>query len=117
MASGYVYIVKDIDVSGYCKIGHSKSPTRRIADFGIILPFETMVVMLIWCKDASKFESNLHHMFASNRRNGEWFKLNDAEITYARLTVEYWTALSKYAPNDQARIWEYCEQKRLELSK
>lgn len=111
MASGYVYIIKDIEVSGMFKIGYTNNPARRIYDFGVTLPFRTMVVMLIEWPDAPRLEKILHDTFANKRTNGEWFKLTDLDIAYAHKMLEYQSSLLKLSPDERAKVIEYCEQK------
>lgn len=115
MTPGFVYIIKDITLTQCYKIGHTANPNRRVYDFGIALPFEIMVVMLIKVNDPLDLETTLHHTFAHKRTNDEWFKLTDVELTYAKYMVEMRVMYSKYLPEDRIKIWNYLESKRLEM--
>lgn len=115
MAAGYVYIVKDISLTQCYKIGHTNNPSRRVYEFAVQLPFQVMVVMLIKVNNPLEFETMLHREFAYKRTNGEWFKLTDAELTYARFMVEMKIFYSQFPPDERERIWNYLESKRLEL--
>lgn len=84
---GYVYIIREMDISGYYKIGRSKSPIRRIADFRLVLPFNIEVVHLIQTNDCANLERVLHMHFASKRVRGEWFALTTDDLDYLRSLV------------------------------
>lgn len=113
MTPGFVYIIKDITLTQCYKIGHTANPNRRVYDFGIALPFEIMVVMLIKVNDPLELETTLHHMFADKRTNGEWFKLTDEEINYVRHMVEMRVMFSKYSPEGRSKLWNYLEAQRM----
>lgn len=96
MNPGYVYIIKDIELTGQSKIGHTSTPGRRIYEFGVQLPFQTMVVMLVRSDNCLRLESLLHSIFSDKRTNGEWFTLTELEHNYARLMYEYAHALGVF---------------------
>lgn len=79
---GTVYILQDIDVTGWCKIGKTTAPADRIGHFDTMLPFQIRVVHLIASKDCDALESILHRQFASKRKRGEWFELTAADIAW-----------------------------------
>lgn len=79
---GYVYLIQDISVTGYCKIGRAKYPKERFKRFEVSLPFEFKVLHTIECDDYAKAESELHDKFRSKRQNGEWFKLSKDDIKW-----------------------------------
>lgn len=81
---GFVYLLMDMDVTGYCKIGKTKEPVDRIGHFDIKLPFETKVLHIIPCYDSTKTETVLHHRFADKRQRGEWFNLDQHDIEWIR---------------------------------
>lgn len=81
---GCVYVIQDIDVTYYYKIGKTTSPADRIGHFDTMLPFQTCVVHIISARDCNAVEAVLHRHFASKRKRGEWFALNDADIAWIR---------------------------------
>lgn len=77
-----VYVLQDMDVSGFCKIGKSAMPANRIGHFDTMLPFNTRVVHIIEAKDCTALETMLHRHFEAKRRRGEWFALSPADIQW-----------------------------------
>jgi len=77
---GYVYLLKDLDVTGYCKIGRTNDPIRRIGHFDTMLPFRTDVLAVIETSDCVGLETVLHHQYADKRVRGEWFDLTEDDI-------------------------------------
>jgi hypothetical protein len=77
-----VYVIQDVDVTGYYKIGKSTAPIDRIGHFDTMLPFQTRVVHIIEAKDCHAVETMLHRHFASKRRRGEWFRLSEVDIAW-----------------------------------
>lgn len=77
---GYVYLIRDRDVTGYCKIGKSTNVRRRIGHFDTMLPFETDLLHIIETDDCTALEARLHRHFAEKRVRGEWFELDDNDI-------------------------------------
>jgi hypothetical protein len=84
MRGGYVYIIRDTDVTGYCKIGKTNNPQRRIGHFDTMLPFSTEVLCILETDNCSFLEYSLHRQYASKRVRGEWFALDDDDIAAIR---------------------------------
>lgn len=82
---GYVYILKDIEISGYYKIGKTSQPYERMKTFGVRLPFAAELVHVIECDNADRLEIKLHYQFADKRKQGEWFALTDEDIKSLKL--------------------------------
>lgn len=76
--NGYVYIVRS--VTGHCKIGCAKDPNDRLRTFGVKLPFEIELDLLIPTDDHRALEKKLHQLFDYERVGGEWFKLSESDI-------------------------------------
>jgi hypothetical protein len=76
----YVYILQDISMTGYFKIGKTTNPHNRIDRFDVKLPFDVGVVALLRVNDCSKEESRLHKIHAKDRKNGEWFELGKGAL-------------------------------------
>lgn len=83
----YVYILQDIDVTGYCKIGRTTTLYKRIHDIGVKVPFRTRVIHIIHCEDMNWTEKMLHARYAKKRVNGEWFNLDIIDVEYLK-TIE-----------------------------
>lgn len=80
----YVYVIQDIDVTGYCKIGRTATVYKRIHDIGVKMPFRTQVVHVIRCEDMNAVETVLHRVFAEYRIDGEWFNLDIIAVEYLK---------------------------------
>jgi len=76
----YVYIVQDIDVTRYCKIGHTNDLYRRLGRFEVTLPFRIHCIHVIRCEDRRVAEGILHRRLYKQHVSGEWFRLSDADI-------------------------------------
>lgn len=85
---GYIYILKDTEISGYYKIGKTKQPFERMKAFGVQLPFAVELIHVIKCHSADEVERRLHRQFASKRQRGEWFSLNDEDVAAIKLVHE-----------------------------
>lgn len=77
---GYVYLVRDLDVTGYYKIGRTTRPSQRITHFDVKLPFNIGVVCLIPSDACADLEAQLHRKYRHRRINGEWFNLSDDDV-------------------------------------
>lgn len=82
---GYVYLLKDIEITGYCKIGKTTQPFHRMKAFGVQLPFETELIHVIECRNLHQTETQLHTRFADKRKRGEWFDLTTEDIEWLKL--------------------------------
>lgn len=80
----HVYIIKDIDISGYCKIGRTNDLHTRLATFEVKLPFEIEVIAIIPCENSTRLERQLHTQYASKRIRGEWFCLSTDDLEAIR---------------------------------
>lgn len=78
----YVYVIQDIDISGYYKIGRTSNPSQRMATFGVQLPFRTAILRVIPCENSRRVEDHLHNHFHFSRKNGEWFDLNENQVVW-----------------------------------
>lgn len=76
---GYVYLLK---AGSYYKIGRASDISRRLAQFGVQLPFPFECLHTVACSDMIKAEQYLHAKFASKRGNGEWFNLDDNDVRW-----------------------------------
>ncbi len=79
---GYVYLIRS--VTGHYKIGRTRDPKKRMATFGVKLPFEVEFECLIKCEDMAQAEQELHAKFDHKRVNGEWFALSDEDVAYIK---------------------------------
>ena len=75
---GFVYIFKGAD---YYKIGYSNRPPRRMIDISPKLPFSLRLICSIETNNAIALEAKLHQQFADKRLRGEWFSLNECDIS------------------------------------
>ena len=81
-----VYIVRD-NVRGTHKIGSSVNPLRRyneLCNESNTTICENKDITLVWYSDAVVRieESKLHEFFKNKRISGEWFLLNDSDLSF-----------------------------------
>lgn len=78
----WVYVIQDIQVTGFCKIGRTVTPKDRFSLFDVKLPFKWQFVALIPCPNSASLEREIHRSYKDQRINGEWFNLTaqDAAI-------------------------------------
>lgn len=77
VVTGIVYLVQ---MGEYYKIGKSNDPGRRMYELGLQLPEKHDVVHVIETDDPSGIEAYWHRRFASQRANGEWFRLSPSDV-------------------------------------
>lgn len=82
----YVYIIQDITLTGWYKIGHTNNPMKRLVRFEVTLPINLNVVHIITCEDRRQLERLLHHKYADKRQRGEWFALSANDVEYLKVT-------------------------------
>lgn len=75
---GFVYVIKS--ELGY-KIGYSKEIHQRNKIFNVKLPFQWEFAKIFCLKDYKLFEKFLHKIFTTKKINGEWFDLNENDLT------------------------------------
>jgi hypothetical protein len=74
---GYVYLIKS---GRYHKIGRANSVGRREYELAIQLPERVKLIHRIRTDDPAGIEAYWHKRFEEKRSNGEWFKLDSADI-------------------------------------
>jgi len=80
--SGYVYLLRSDH--GLYKIGRSIEPASRIRRLGVVLPFPVTTIHVLAADDCSTAERRLHMRFASQRLEGEWFRLTDDDVAWVK---------------------------------
>ncbi len=85
--AGYVYLLRTIHDSTLYKIGRTNNPDNRLRTFNVKLPFPVEYEHLIKSDDMYQLESNLHRRFASQRINGEFFRLSETDVGYIKSLV------------------------------
>ena len=78
VVTGVVYLIR---MGEFHKIGKSNDAGRRNYELGLRLPEKHDVVHVIDTDDPSGIEAYWHRRFASQRANGEWFRLSPTDIT------------------------------------
>ena len=77
--AGYVYIIKCGD---RFKIGCTGIGWNRIKQYGrTTSPYDAIIYGYYCVCDYKKHESTIHWLFKDKREKGEWFKLNDNDLT------------------------------------
>lgn len=75
-----VYVIQDMDVTGYCKIGRTTDLSSRLKTFAVKMPFRIGLLVVIPCRDAVAMESKLHQQYKAKRVRGEWFNLSFVDV-------------------------------------
>ena len=76
---GYVYLVEGQEKC--FKIGYTNNLERRIWDqISPVMPYPLKLIHSIETRDCIELETRIHAAFDDKRLNGEWFKLDDADI-------------------------------------
>lgn len=76
-AIGFIYVLQG---GGYCKIGRSIHPGKRVVQISPALPFSTNLTHIMVAYNASRAEAYFQRLFAELHTNGEWFALSAADI-------------------------------------
>jgi hypothetical protein len=82
---GYVYLIKS--PYGY-KIGKTKNMKQRSQLFSVKLPFQIEILRYGWFADYSATELRYHRTYAHKRLEGEWFNLNESDISAISLEMK-----------------------------
>ncbi len=79
MAFGYVYIMSN---GNEYKIGLTGSdPEKRRGALNTASASRVDLLGYVLCKDMEELEAKLHREFIYNRKNGEWFEMNDSDLS------------------------------------
>lgn len=82
---GYVYVAGLSSRDRYYKIGYSKDPASRVDSLSTGTPYDTELVLAAGpYEKPRRVESRLHERFRDRHFNGEWFELNDGDLTWIR---------------------------------
>ena len=101
--AGYVYVIRDVEISGCYKIGHTGHPLKRFDRFERELPFSIEPVLIIKSQDAEGDEERLHRDYAKYKEYGEWFKLNDSHLARIRHMSQPSIVLEARAPHSRPK--------------
>ena len=80
---GFVYFIQE-DFSYKVKIGKTKNLDQRLSTFDVKLPFNILLIHSINTKNMSYTEKLFHLHFDSKRVRGEWFDLNEEDISWIK---------------------------------
>lgn len=81
--SGYVYIIKQVGIDNYYKIGRTKDMKERLNNLSTGSPTGYEEVREYWVSDMYKVEEELHSIFKDKNVRGEWFTLSNQDISKA----------------------------------
>ena len=85
---GYIYLIGNKEMGIY-KIGMSQQPKERYKAFQTKLPFEVKIIHQIGVDDMTKAEKRLHNYFNQKKTHGEWFQLDEQEVTLILRAKEF----------------------------
>jgi len=102
--NGYIYLLGCDE--GYYKIGRAKNVSSRLARFEVIFPFDFSLIHSFEADDYYAAETELHHDFAEQRANGEWFILSDAEVSKIKSILGYQGGVFVTENDNRERISE-----------
>lgn len=74
---GFVYLLKS---GAHYKIGRSENLEKRVKQVSVAMPEELTLEHAIRTDDPPGIEAYWHKRFAERRANGEWFRLDSADI-------------------------------------
>lgn len=78
---GYVYVLQS--AYGH-KVGRTRNMPSRMRAFGVKLPIVYTIPLCAWFDDHIAAESAYHRIFSQKRVNGEWFNLEEQDISLIR---------------------------------
>lgn len=85
---GYIYIIGNKEKKVY-KIGLSQQPRERYKAFKTKLPFEIEIIHQIGADNMTKAEQKLHKYFYEKKTHGEWFELDEQDISFISRLKEF----------------------------
>ncbi|TCI92705.1 GIY-YIG nuclease family protein [Tenacibaculum sp. M341] len=88
-----VYVV-NINKTNKYKIGFTKNLKARLQAFRTAIPFKLTLTYYIETKHYVSLEKLIHNQFKNSRRKGEWFELEQKELTELEATFEFLSASS-----------------------
>jgi DNA-binding XRE family transcriptional regulator len=94
--TGFVYAI-GIEATTYVKIGHAKSPERRLAAMQTSVPFKLELIYSLEVEHPGDVERALHEMLDGSHVRGEWFEMPET------LLAELFALAVKHAPPMKAR--------------
>lgn len=77
---GFVYLMRS--ENDKYKIGYSKDPKKRLKSLQNDTPFALECLRVIQTDDMTKLERDMHKHYKDRRIVGEWFSLNDEDVSY-----------------------------------
>lgn len=78
--SGFLYVLGDN--YGNYKIGITKDVAKRLSTYKTHMPYDPVIIKIVFCNGVRSVEKAIHNKFKSNRLNGEWFKLGQDDLLY-----------------------------------
>ena len=79
LANGFVYLIK---FGAFHKIGFSHDVEKRMRQiFQAVMPYDVKIVYQVPCRDPFTTERILHTQLAEFHHRGEWFALDDRQVS------------------------------------
>lgn len=79
-SSDHVYVVSQIGLNGYYKIGITNNMKSRLSNFNNVAPIGINVEVCIESEDTPLIEKYFHQYFKDYNSNLEWYKLSDDQL-------------------------------------
>lgn len=101
MSQGWIYVLDN--QMGHYKIGKSTTLNTRIKTLKIQLPFPVTIAYVFKDVNCHQAERALHKLFASKRKNGEWFELDPIDDIGLIMELASWTGWYEIGPDKFVR--------------
>lgn len=85
---GFIYLLR-AEGEGVCKIGKTQSLGQRLRALAIQLPYEMRLEHSVRTDDVDAAERFFHTVFRHRRMNGEWFRLDAADVAFFKEYEEW----------------------------
>lgn len=97
---GYVYLLES---NGLYKIGYSNHPETRLRRLMTGSACQITIVHTIYTALFREIEHRLHNRFWKKRVHGEWFALDESDVTYIKELDRYGCTKAMRERNEEYR--------------
>ena len=76
---GFIYVIK---CNEFYKIGKANNVEKRLKSLQTANPYTLDVIIVKKAKNSYTMETFFHNLFSDKRIHGEWFKLEDSDLSF-----------------------------------